>query len=303
MGDHRPDFTLPLGKREREAAVEAYQALPLVKRKDVPAQVTAPEVAVVGVDGGRLQILERQGAKIDAEQAADAEDGRSGKHWREDKIGLLMTMQSAEAASDPCPEIPEPFVDPTRILKLARELKKQPLPPGAEAVKETAEPEVGVETLAENRDTPEQEFVKELPDHFADDLGDVFGRVLALSMTLAHPAFEKATSGFANDGRVYLVYPDSEATPLSRRRGGLGTWGRPSNLFPLDQVGKEITDHETRAASFDFLSRMDDRQTGIPDPCSVGSAGGAFRIAGPGCRRQRHPSGAGECARAERLGQ
>jgi len=74
---------------------------------------------------------------------------------------------------------------------------------------------------AENHDTPEQEFVKELPDHFADDLGDVFGRVLALSMTLAHPAFEKAISGFANDGRVYLVYPDSELTPLSRRRAGL----------------------------------------------------------------------------------
>ncbi len=69
--------------------------------------------------------------------------------------------------------------------------------------------------------TPEQEFIKELPDHFADDLGEVFGRVLALSMTLAHPAFEKATSGFANDGRVYLVYADSAPTPLSRRRGGL----------------------------------------------------------------------------------
>ncbi len=74
---------------------------------------------------------------------------------------------------------------------------------------------------AENQTTPEQDFIKELPDHFADDLGDVFGRVLALSMTLAHPAFEKATSGFANDGRVYLVYPESAATPLSRRRGGL----------------------------------------------------------------------------------
>ena len=71
------------------------------------------------------------------------------------------------------------------------------------------------------RTTPEQEFIKELPDHFADDLGDVFGRVLALSMTLAHPAFEKAISGFANDGRVYLVYPESESTPLSRRRGGI----------------------------------------------------------------------------------
>jgi len=74
---------------------------------------------------------------------------------------------------------------------------------------------------AESQATPEQEFIKELPDHFADDLGEVFGRVLALSMTLAHPAFEKASSGFANDGRIYLVYPESAAMPLSRRRGGL----------------------------------------------------------------------------------
>ena len=74
---------------------------------------------------------------------------------------------------------------------------------------------------AENSAPPEQEFIKELPDHFGDDLGDVFGRVLALSMTLSHPAFEKATAGFANEGRVYLVYADSESTPLSRRRGGL----------------------------------------------------------------------------------
>jgi serine/threonine protein phosphatase PrpC len=74
---------------------------------------------------------------------------------------------------------------------------------------------------AENAAPPEQQFINELPDHFGDDLGDVFGRVLALSMTLSHPAFEKAIAGFANDGRVYLVYADSESTPLSRRRGGL----------------------------------------------------------------------------------
>ena len=135
---------------QRHAADEAYQALPLPQRKEAPAGVTAPTLAVVGCDGGRLQILERTGVPVQAEEATDAEDGRRGKHWREDKIGLLMTMKSEVSASDPCPEIPEHFVDPTRILKLARELKKQALP-SAEAVKETSEPEVGVEALAENR--------------------------------------------------------------------------------------------------------------------------------------------------------
>jgi serine/threonine protein phosphatase PrpC len=54
-----------------------------------------------------------------------------------------------------------------------------------------------------------------------DDLGDVFGRVLALSMTLNHPAFQRAIAGFADRGRVYLVYPDEEIHPLSSRPGGL----------------------------------------------------------------------------------
>lgn len=148
---------------QRAAAVHAYQALPLVKRKAVPAGVAAPtaaEVAVVGVDGGRLQILDRQGQQVQAEQAQDAADGRAGKHWREDKIGLMMTMASEEAVSDPCPEIPKPFVDPTRIVKLARELKKQ-APPNEEAVKETAEPEVGVESMAENHAAWEPPEVQE----------------------------------------------------------------------------------------------------------------------------------------------
>ena len=48
-----------------------------------------------------------------------------------------------------------------------------------------------------------------------DDLGEVFGRVLSLSMTLDHPAFLRAIDGFAEGGRVYLIYPDLKPTPLS----------------------------------------------------------------------------------------
>jgi serine/threonine protein phosphatase PrpC len=54
-----------------------------------------------------------------------------------------------------------------------------------------------------------------------DNLGEVFGRVMALSMTLNHPAFQRALEGFAENGRVYLVYRDEQLTPLSRRKGGL----------------------------------------------------------------------------------
>jgi serine/threonine protein phosphatase PrpC len=49
-----------------------------------------------------------------------------------------------------------------------------------------------------------------------EDLGEVFGRVLALSQTISHPAFQRATEGFADHGRVYLVYADEELKPLGR---------------------------------------------------------------------------------------
>jgi serine/threonine protein phosphatase PrpC len=54
-----------------------------------------------------------------------------------------------------------------------------------------------------------------------DDLGEVFGRVMALSMTLKHPALQRAVEGFADNGRVYLAYRDEPVTPLARRSGGL----------------------------------------------------------------------------------
>jgi len=44
---------------ERNEAVAAYRDLPLVKRKAAPQGVTPPSVAVVGTDGGRIQILDR----------------------------------------------------------------------------------------------------------------------------------------------------------------------------------------------------------------------------------------------------
>ena len=55
------------------------------------------------------------------------------------------------------------------------------------------------------------------PAVVSDDLGEVFGRVLALSQTLSHPAFQRAQAGFADKGRVYLVYPQSSASAPSWR--------------------------------------------------------------------------------------
>jgi hypothetical protein len=104
---------------ERDAAVAVYQALPLAERKSAPAGVVKPDLAVVEVDGGRLQVLDR-GA---ADAVPRSETAASAGHWREDKVGLLATMTSTVSVVDPCPTIPESFIDPLRILKLAQEIK------------------------------------------------------------------------------------------------------------------------------------------------------------------------------------
>jgi hypothetical protein len=174
---------------ERDEAVAAYLALPLVERKAAPAGVTPPAVAVASTDGGRLKILDEaaltaRGRKIatglgrkatapaaaaglapqtaapsgaaagaspaeppagaapapempapTAAAPATAAAGDTGtvatvpgeeksRFWREDKIGLLLAMTSEPAANDPCPEIPETFVDPLRMRQLVRELHK-----------------------------------------------------------------------------------------------------------------------------------------------------------------------------------
>jgi hypothetical protein len=121
---------------ERDAEVAAYQALPLVEKFATPAGVTAPDLAVVMADGGRLQILERaptpaaepqppaaEVAGVVEGEAWDEEKVPCG-HWREDKVGLLVTMHSKVSTVDPCPDLPSSFVDPTRIPELVRELSR-----------------------------------------------------------------------------------------------------------------------------------------------------------------------------------
>lgn len=51
------------------------------------------------------------------------EGGRNGRFWREMKVGVLQSVASETHATDPCPTIPEVFVDPQRIQRLCREIK------------------------------------------------------------------------------------------------------------------------------------------------------------------------------------
>jgi hypothetical protein len=137
---------------ERDALARRFEELPLAEKFAASEKVTPPDLAVVMTDGGRLQVRScpQQGAAApDAPAAATNNEAAAEKkagHWREDKVGLLLTMQSEASDSDPCPAIPRAFVDPKRIPHLAREIRKQGRQ-GEEAAAPSADPEADAEAL------------------------------------------------------------------------------------------------------------------------------------------------------------
>jgi hypothetical protein len=119
---------------QRDGSVEAFKALPLASKFGGPDDAVGPELACVFVDGGRLQLRERsqppapapgEGSAPPAEPEQWEQESPAGKgFWREDKLGLLAVMKSGRCQADPCPEVPEGFLDVLRIPTLAKQLGK-----------------------------------------------------------------------------------------------------------------------------------------------------------------------------------
>lgn len=106
-------LTVRIGQRrvaEREADILAWETQPLVAKLAAPAGVKAPAVVCVSPDGGRMQRCDLP------------EEARS--HWCETKIGALMELKPNPQDSDPCPQIPDTFLELGGIDKLAREIKR-----------------------------------------------------------------------------------------------------------------------------------------------------------------------------------
>src|SRR5262249_60655676 len=80
-------------------------------------------------------VVERAAARLQrrtppaAAPTSDAPASRP-RHWREDKVGCLLSMASAVAAADPCPEIPAVFVTAERALLLAQGIGQCAVPQG-----------------------------------------------------------------------------------------------------------------------------------------------------------------------------
>ncbi len=105
---------------QRDMAVAAYKRVPLMA-KDVVANAKrpSPSVAMVSVDGGRLQIR------------SDPSEPKQDSHWRESKVSVLETYQSDVHEADPDPDVPRCFLDLKRTKEMVRGLG-HPLPVGLE---------------------------------------------------------------------------------------------------------------------------------------------------------------------------
>jgi hypothetical protein len=92
----------------RKAEEATWETLPLPEQQGSPRE-QVPQLACVEMDGGRIQIRNRN------EEESPTEEKRKGRFWRETKVGCLLSMTSETSAVDPCPTIPEIFVDPRRM--------------------------------------------------------------------------------------------------------------------------------------------------------------------------------------------
>ena len=124
---------------------------------------------------------------------------------------------AAEAAPTPASELTAPAAEATAETESA--VEATPTENGAAS------------SASENSAVVlEEATAVEAKEEAPDDLGEVFGRVWALSLTLNHPAYQRAKVGFADNGRVYLAYPDIPVTPLLRRNGARMEEGEALNL-------------------------------------------------------------------------
>jgi len=148
---------------DRLAEVQAlnarFAALPLAEKEAAPPCLAlVPEVVAIQVDGGRYQrrgdsdtvviadtppappenqpidvtTIVSEASEIRADEVNDEVKKRSS-HWREDKIGVLLTLSSSASEEDPCPQVPQCFRDVPYAQKLATEIKNARVPEPGDA--------------------------------------------------------------------------------------------------------------------------------------------------------------------------
>ena len=121
---------------QQQRLEEAFQSKPLPERfHGKPADVEAPEIACVMSDGGRYQLLDRSIVSPGHRSA------RKGEHWKESRIGLLVSMSGEQYESDPQPNLPpelryEAIAD--KLTEIGKTGAKLDLPEETAAAEETS---------------------------------------------------------------------------------------------------------------------------------------------------------------------
>ncbi len=92
---------------QRDREVEDF-----VHHRRQPPQAATPELAVVGLDGGRVLTREPgQGT------------GVHGQGWKEDKVACLQTMKRTTFSADPHPQPPKCFLDAPKVDQMVRDIQ------------------------------------------------------------------------------------------------------------------------------------------------------------------------------------
>lgn len=105
---------------EREARLEAYEALPLPAQQetpgDAPANAWDGRVAALLVDGCRAQLRDERWGQPHP-------PGETISWWKEPKVACLATFSGREHACDPLPEVPDCLLDPLWVIPRVKEIK------------------------------------------------------------------------------------------------------------------------------------------------------------------------------------
>jgi len=95
---------------ERELSIADWKSLPLMQKLVAPPGVKAPAVVCVTCDGGRMQ-------------RCDLPDDAKSR-WCETKVGALLELEPNPHDQDPCPQVPDKFLDLAKMDELTREIKR-----------------------------------------------------------------------------------------------------------------------------------------------------------------------------------
>lgn len=176
--------------QERDERTKRYVNQPLPRRPTPVDQ--PPNVAVVFLDGGRIQTREPgQGS------------GVHEPHWRETKNAAFHRMASEPLAEDPHPLLPACFADKSYVKKLVKGLKSYKKTEGKEGAEEALAPCEELALVEHEKQSlrwqPKSLFVTCLSSMTNSDS---FGEMMAAQAD-ERGFFEAQRKGFVADGQAY----------------------------------------------------------------------------------------------------